>query len=264
MKSFFVLLFSGICITLSAQNYSATQNQQNININLPVIEKKVYVEKYRTVYLDKPRVAKKLSAPVCLMGYLWVYPEDLGDFKQQPHNIITNINRMKSHGRSDWRIPTPDELAVLEANANQVGLGDGIYMGTTHSNGNLRLVAAEIPEEFTFGNLVWSLKDVGAPYPGAPGVKYPPCQVDSRKCPGGWRLAREGDYIKVVKEGCVSQLLLSSDGNYAASSEYECKYNSQIFYMDVFLVESSITTTISSLSDRWDDRYYIRCVKEKK
>ena len=111
-----------------------------------VIEKPVYIERYRTVYVDKPqpkRIAKILSAPIKLVGYLWVYPEDLGNFKQQPISVIAQVNKQKLHGHDNWRIPTPDELALLEANADKVGLGDDIYMATDQSNGVLRLVCIE-------------------------------------------------------------------------------------------------------------------------
>ena len=43
------------------QNAVIQQNQQNVNINLPIIEKPVYVERYRTVYINKPRVARRLE-----------------------------------------------------------------------------------------------------------------------------------------------------------------------------------------------------------
>jgi hypothetical protein len=50
---------------------SVQQNQQNVNINLPVIEKTVYVDRYRTVYVDRPqpkRVAKKTSCTHTIIG----------------------------------------------------------------------------------------------------------------------------------------------------------------------------------------------------
>lgn len=122
------------------------QNQQNVNINVPVIEKKVYVDRFRTVYVDRPqpkRVARKLSAPFCLHGYLWVYTEDIGNFKNQADawEIIQNINVQAPFGRNTWRIPTSAELAVLEQNADKVGLGEDIYLATDHRNGVLRMVS---------------------------------------------------------------------------------------------------------------------------
>lgn len=144
-KCIFLTFLLIVLMDMSAQTIN--QNQQNVNINfenLPIIEKPVYITKYRTVYVDKPqpkRIAKRLEKPILLLGYLWVYPYDLGEFKQNPINVIDNINAQVPFNRSTWRIPTSDELAVMEANANYIGLGDGIYMATSHKNGVLRLVS---------------------------------------------------------------------------------------------------------------------------
>lgn len=122
------------------------QNQQNVNINVPVIEKKVYIDRYRTVYVDRPqpkRVAKKLAAPICLYGYLWVYTEDIGNFKTQSDalEVIRNINAQAPFGRDTWRIPSSAELSVLEQNAEKIGLGEDIYLAEDHRNGVLRMVS---------------------------------------------------------------------------------------------------------------------------
>ena len=128
------------------QNINVQQSQQNVHINVPVIERNVYIERFRTIYRyrDRPqpaRVARRLDAPIQLLGYLWVHTQDLGDFRQHPHDVIRNINAQNPYGRNNWRIPTCDELRVMENNANLIGLGDGIYMATSHSNGILRLVS---------------------------------------------------------------------------------------------------------------------------
>lgn len=145
MKKIIFAIFSIVSSISLAQTIN--QNQQNVNINfdnLPVIEKPVYITKYRTVYVDRPqpkRIAKRLEKPVLLLGYLWVYPYDLGEFTRNPAGVINNINAQIPYGRNTWRVPDPDELAVMEANANQVGLGDDIYMDTSHRNGIVRLVS---------------------------------------------------------------------------------------------------------------------------
>lgn len=127
------------------QNANQNVNQNSIIINnLPVIEKKEYIIKYRPVYIEKPqprRYARKLPAPICLQGFLWVYPEDLGTYTGGPNDIISQINRQELHGRNDWRIPTENELQLMENYADKCGLGDGIYLSASHSNGILRLVS---------------------------------------------------------------------------------------------------------------------------
>lgn len=141
----------GVC---NGQNINQNANQninQNVNQNTvvinnqPVIEKKEYIIKYRPVYIDKPqpkRTARRLSAPVCLLNYLWVYPEDLGSYANGPSDIIAQINRQGMYGRNNWRVPTDDELRLLENYADKCGLGDDIYLSTSHRNGILRLVSS--------------------------------------------------------------------------------------------------------------------------
>ncbi len=192
-----LILLSFISIGTCAQIIN--QNQQNININVPVIEKKVYIEKYRTVYIEKPRIAKKLNAPIQLLGYLWVYPEDIGNFNHVPTTIIANINAQTPYGRNNWRIPTPDELAVLEANADKVGLGNDIYLATDHRNGVLRLVStgqsvaqnavAEARGEYiVYAGTKWAPQNYGAPSPYKEGIECNYLDITNFAFPQGWRL----------------------------------------------------------------------------
>jgi uncharacterized protein (TIGR02145 family) len=199
-------LFSSYCFA----QVTVQQNQQNVNINLPVIEKTVYVDKYRVVYVDKPqpkRVARKLSAPIQLLGYLWVYPEDLGDFKQPPLGVIGSLNAQNPYGRDNWRIPTADELAVLENNAAKVGLGDDIYLATDHRNGVLRLVSTGLTNAqastekqskkqaaITSGKgveidgIVWATGNVDAGGFVTGHGSYYTWYNAQNACPSGWRL----------------------------------------------------------------------------
>lgn len=194
-----------ISCSVYAQSYTVNQQSQQVNINLPVIEKTVYVDRYRTVYVDKPRVAKKLDKPVMLLGYLWVYPEDLGNFKQVPESVIRAINAQNPYGHNNWRIPTPDELAVMEANAEQIGLGDDIYLATDHSNGVLRLVC--IDEEYVnldnfvlIGNTYWAKTNFGTKIKTMSGrpLTY---QEALEKAPAGYRLPTEEEALELIYSG---------------------------------------------------------------
>jgi len=191
-------------ISWSQVNVNSSQQQQNININVPIIEKKVYVDRYRTVYVERPRVARKLEKPVLLLGFLWVYPEDLGNFSQIPIGVINSINNQKPYGRDNWRIPTPDELAVLEANADKIGLGNDIYLATDHRNGVLRLVSIE--GEFSncvkVGNTYWLKTNLGAQQAEEKGsvVTY---EDAIRFCPKGFRLPTKEEYEELLAVGNV-------------------------------------------------------------
>ena len=150
MKAYKLIIFSLtllISCFCNGQNSSTNVNQNTVVVNnQPVIEKVKYIEKYRPVYIDKPqpkRVARKLSAPVCLLKTIWVYVEDLGNFLSQEDalEIIEHLNNIGACGRNDWRIPTSAELTIMEKYADQIGLGYGIYLATSHKNGILRPVS---------------------------------------------------------------------------------------------------------------------------
>lgn len=211
MRKSSLLLYFIACISCPsiAQNISVNQNQQNVNINLPVIEKKVYIDRYRTVYVEKPRVAKKLSAPIQLLGYLWVYPEDLGNFNQVPSNVLYNVNSRSPYGRNNWRIPTPDELAILEANADKVGLGSDIYLSTDHRNGVLRLVSTGTSEAdnrlaesrgevVNIEGTLWATKNHGASSKTDKGYEIQRANIGNFNFPQGWRLPTESEFRQLI------------------------------------------------------------------
>ena len=142
VRYYYVEAFSVINVKVheDAQNYNTTQYQQT-----QAQPQQQMPQQVQTIYVEKPqpkRLARKLAEPVQLLGYLWVYPEDLGNFKQQPIGIIENINTQNMYGRDNWRIPSPDELAVLENNAETIGLGEDTYMATDQNSGILRLVSS--------------------------------------------------------------------------------------------------------------------------
>lgn len=145
LYKFFCTSFVFVAMTAYGQNYNTNVNQ-NVNSNTivinnqPVIKEREYIIKYRPNPVPSRR-ARKLSAPVCLLGYLWVYPEDLGNYKSGPNNIINQVNRQGRYGRNNWRIPNDEELCLMENYADNCGLGSGIYLSTSHGNGILRLVS---------------------------------------------------------------------------------------------------------------------------
>ena len=200
------------CATGFAQTVIANQQQQVINVNVPTIEKTVYVDRYKTVYVEKPRPARKLSAPVKLLGYLWVYPEDIGDFKQVPVDVINSVNSQSPYGRNNWRIPTPDELSILIANADQIGLSSEIYLATDHRNGILRLVSTgpsvaeqrKIRESIVssgqgrqVGNTIWRTQI----YTDGPNSKFSskPKYFYELNIPKGWRLPTINEVVELVR-----------------------------------------------------------------
>lgn len=64
---------------------------------------------------EKGSIRKRTEVEVVL-GYLKVYPNELGVFPNAPTTVIAQINRQHLYDYNSWRIPTAEELALLHAN----------------------------------------------------------------------------------------------------------------------------------------------------
>jgi hypothetical protein len=68
---------------------------------------------------------------VKLLGYLYVFPEELGRFSPfETEEVVKNVNSRKLFGYNDWRLPTKSELQLIYNNRNKIeGLDyESIYM----------------------------------------------------------------------------------------------------------------------------------------
>lgn len=174
---------------------------------LPTIDKTQYIAKFRlkgayssTILPEKK--AQKMQQPIELLGYLLVYNEDLGYFNNHPDGLIANLNEQRKFGRDNWRIPTPDELCVMEDNADKLGMGSDIYMCTDYANGTLRLVSTEgdYHNLIKVGNTYWMKTNLGANTPEEAGslVSY----EDAVKfCPKGYRLPTKQELDELIVSG---------------------------------------------------------------
>ncbi len=82
-----------------------------------------------------------------LMGYLKVYPHDLGIYPFIPSNIIAQINKQHLHDYDSWRIPSDEELALLR---NNNYLNRGRYMSTsTASSSGIVLLVTDAEESYS-------------------------------------------------------------------------------------------------------------------
>ena len=136
-----------------------------------------------------------------------MYPEDLGNFRQVPVSVINSVNAQKPYGRDNWRIPTPDELAVLEANADRIGLGDDIYLATDHCNGVLRMVSTDAAKKPSVSSAIANGEVVsinGVLFRSRP---INPQEVDPKgasyyynNIPEGWRLPTEGEIYSLMSK----------------------------------------------------------------
>lgn len=174
---------------------------------LPTINKAYYNATYRqngtfsrTKQPERP--PKKLQSPVTLNGYLVVYTEDLGYFSQHPTAAIEQINAQRKFGRDNWRIPTPDELSIMEANAGTLGLGSDIYMCTTHANGRLRLVSTNgsYANIVRIGNTYWTKTNVGTTKENEAGLTLS-YQEALANAPQGYRLPTREEALALIYSG---------------------------------------------------------------
>lgn len=91
-------------------------------------------------------VRKRTTVEV-IMGYLKVFPTELGVFPSEPTSVIAQINNQHMHDYDTWRIPTAEELALLRANGY---LGDAIYMSSqTASSKGIVLLVTDSSETYS-------------------------------------------------------------------------------------------------------------------
>ncbi len=79
---------------------------------------------------------------VVLHGYLKLYPEDLGEYKNTPYTLIRKINKEISYGYDSWRLPTEEELSIIRSKGYLSGLK---YMTQSEPRGVLLLVTTKNP-----------------------------------------------------------------------------------------------------------------------
>ena len=89
----------------------------------------------------KDTIRKRTEVEIVL-GYLKVYPNELGVFPNAPTTVIAQINRQHLYDYDSWRIPTTEELALLRANG-YVSDEDYITASKAKSSGIVLLVTDE-------------------------------------------------------------------------------------------------------------------------
>ena len=93
------------------------------------------------------QTANKRDKVDVVLGYLKVYPNELGIFPKKPADVIEQINNQHLYDYDTWRIPTDEELALLRANNY---LGSGVYMSTSTSKvSGIVLLVTDAKETYT-------------------------------------------------------------------------------------------------------------------
>ena len=86
---------------------------------------------------ESPKIYKRYGV-LTLMGYLHIFPYELGAFDNEPIDMINRINANMQYEYNTWRIPTNDEITVIKAN----GYADqkDKYMTRENKKGRVLLV----------------------------------------------------------------------------------------------------------------------------
>ena len=93
------------------------------------------------------QTANKRDKVDVVLGYLKVYPNELGIFPKKPTDVIEQINNQHLYDYDTWRIPTDEELALLRANNY---LDSGVYMSTSTSKvSGIVLLVTDAKETYT-------------------------------------------------------------------------------------------------------------------
>ena len=69
---------------------------------------------------------------VVIDGYLKVYPQELGEFSEEPLALISQLNKECKYGYDSWRVPTQREMNMIRSNgytSNQKYMTQSDYSG---------------------------------------------------------------------------------------------------------------------------------------
>lgn len=64
---------------------------------------------------EGPKIYRRSSVYI-LVGYLRIFPYELGAFDYPPTDIINRVNANEQYGYNTWRIPTNAEITIIKAN----------------------------------------------------------------------------------------------------------------------------------------------------
>lgn len=80
-----------------------------------------------------------------ILGYLCVFPNELGYYNEEPKGIIRSVNEQALYGYNTWRLPTKEELQLLKAHK---------YLQQTYENGRYEDKPYMTQEYNKYGNVL--------------------------------------------------------------------------------------------------------------
>ena len=127
---------SGLQVATDGTTVTPGNYRQSIETLAKRLAGKIAIKYGSTVSPSAPTKKQRTGVEV-LYGYLKIFPNELGSFQSEPTSVIAQINNQAQHGYNNWRIPTEEELSLLQANNY---LGAGKYMSRESKNGIVLLV----------------------------------------------------------------------------------------------------------------------------
>ena len=211
-----------------------------------------------------------------ILGYLQVYPEDLGSFNGCPNTVISAINRQKLNDYDDWRLPTNEELSLMATVKDKLGIGSvSGYMSRENSNlGGMKTVRLVRSSNINNGDALTQedLKKAGFKFL----QEWRAASVNLRSEDGtmcmvsNTFLTQEAKYYTMIEcyggtlspEGKLNGLILikGKSGNIACSwLAYICEGKMTYPYLDVFDAGNGLevalhtgAVTYGCYSPQWD------------
>jgi len=129
---------NGEILSAAGGNVPGTQTERSV------------MQKIAQELIENLSVSTKPKNVITLYDYLYVYPEDLGKFSSEPKSFITAINKQNTHGYNDWRLPSKEELDLLNSKKRDLGLLNNTeyaHIGSWNNSAqsySVRLVRTEV------------------------------------------------------------------------------------------------------------------------
>ena len=139
---------TGVIVATSGDRFKFEGDYRSVMKGIATrLADQIAIKPQTTQATTSEQTANKRDKVDVVLGYLKVYPNELGIFPKKPTDVIEQINNQHLYDYDTWRIPTDEELALLRANNY---LGSGVYMSTSTSKvSGIVLLVTDAKETYT-------------------------------------------------------------------------------------------------------------------
>ena len=139
---------TGVIVATSGDRFKFEGDYRSVMKGIATrLADQIAIKPQTTQATTSERTANKRDKVDVVLGYLKVYPNELGVFPKKPTDVIEQINNQHLYNYDTWRIPTAEELALLRANNY---LGSSVYMSTSTSRvSGIVLLVTDAKETYT-------------------------------------------------------------------------------------------------------------------